>query len=75
MLLVRVAVLPFRIAFRTTGVATKVGYRTGRLVGYRRLVVFGAGVVVGLMIAPMAGAALRAKLRATRGGGAAAVRS
>jgi BON domain len=63
MLLVRVAVLPFRIAFRTTGVATKVGYRTGRLLGYRRLVVFGAGVVVGLMIAPMAGAALRAKLR------------
>jgi hypothetical protein len=63
MLLVRVVFLPFRLAFKTTGVATKVGYRTGRLVGYRRLVLFGAGVVVGLLIAPMAGSVLRDKLR------------
>src|SRR5580765_41049 len=63
MLLVRTVVLPFRIAFKTTGVATKVGYRTGRLVGYRRLTLFFLGVVVGLLIAPMAGSVLRAKLR------------
>jgi len=63
MILVRIVFLPFRLAFKTTGVATKVGYRTGRLVGYRRLAVFGTGVVVGLLIAPMAGSLLRAKLR------------
>ena len=63
MLLARIVFLPIRLAFKTTGVATKVGYRTGRLVGYRRLAVFGTGVVVGLLIAPMAGSVLRAKLR------------
>ncbi len=39
----------------TTKLGVKAGYRTGRLVGYRRLVVFGVGVVVGLLIAPTPG--------------------
>ena len=42
----------------------KLGYKTGRLFGYRRIVVFLLGVAVGLLIAPMTGAALREKLRA-----------
>jgi hypothetical protein len=63
MLLVRVAFLPVRVAFKTTTTATKLGYRTGRLLGYRRLAVFGAGVAVGLMVAPMTGPQLRAKMR------------
>jgi len=63
MLLVRIAFLPVRLAFKTTTTATKVGYRTGRLLGYRRLFVFGVGVGVGLLVAPMTGPQLRAKLR------------
>jgi hypothetical protein len=62
MVLVRIAFLPVRLAFKTTGTATKIGYRTGRLFGYRRVAVFGIGVVVGLLIAPMTGPQLRAKL-------------
>ncbi len=50
--------LPFRL---TTG-AAKAGYRTGRLLGYRRIFVFGTGVVAGLLVAPMPGRALRARL-------------
>ncbi len=68
MLLVRFVFLPFRVGFKTTRVATKVGYRAGRLVGYRRLALFGTGVVVGMLIAPMAGAVLREKLRGLAAG-------
>jgi hypothetical protein len=39
------------------------GYKTGRLVGYRRLTVFLLGVAVGLLVAPVPGAQLRARLR------------
>jgi hypothetical protein len=44
--------------------SAKLGYRTGRLLGYRRIFVFGLGVAVGLLIAPMTGAALRQRLQA-----------
>ena len=44
--------------------SAKLGYKTGRLFGYRRLFVFGLGVAVGLLLAPMTGAALRDKIRA-----------
>lgn len=43
--------------------SAKLGYRTGRLFGYRRIFVFGLGVLVGLLIAPMTGAALRQKIQ------------
>jgi hypothetical protein len=62
--LIRLIFLPARVGLGTTRLGVKAGYRTGRLLGYRRLFVFGAGIVVGLMIAPMAGRELRAKLQA-----------
>jgi hypothetical protein len=58
-LLTRLVVWPFKIG---TGSA-KVGYRTGRMFGYRRILVFGLGVACGLLLAPMTGAAMRAKIR------------
>ena len=44
--------------------SAKLGYKTGRLLGYRRIFVFGLGVAVGLLIAPMTGAALRRRIQA-----------
>ena len=40
----------------------KVGFTTGRVVGYRRIFVFGLGVAVGLLLAPTTGAALRRRI-------------
>jgi hypothetical protein len=59
-LLTRTVVWPFKVG---TGSA-KLGYKTGRLLGYRRVLVFGLGVAVGLLLAPTTGAALRARIRA-----------
>ncbi len=70
--LIRLIVLPVRIALGLTSVTAKTSYRTGRLLGYRRVFVFGAGIAVGLLLAPVPGAQLRAKLQglidARRGG-------
>jgi hypothetical protein len=44
-------------------VGVSAGYKTGRMLGYRRLTVFLLGVFVGLLIAPFPGAELRAMLR------------
>lgn len=58
--------LPFKLlglGFRTGAGSAKLTHRTVRLLGYRRLVVFGAGVGVGLLVAPGPGAELRARLR------------
>ena len=49
----------FRLAF----LPPKLGLRIARLVGVRRLVVFGAGVGVGLLVAPTTGAETRARLQ------------
>ena len=48
---------------KTAAFSASAGYKTGRLVGYRRLTVFGLGVAVGLLVAPMAGRELRAMLK------------
>ena len=58
--------VPFRLVglgFRLGAGSAKVTHRTVRLVGYRRLFVFGLGVGVGLLIAPVPGDKLREKLR------------
>ena len=36
---------------KTAGFSAAAGYKTGRLVGYRRLFVFGLGVVTGVLLA------------------------
>jgi hypothetical protein len=61
--LVRLIFLPAKVGVGTTKLGVKAGYRAGRLVGYRRLFVFGAGVAVGLLVAPMAGRELRARIQ------------
>lgn len=52
------------ILFRLLVLPLRVGHRVGRLVGYRRVVVFAAGVGVGLLVAPTTGAALRSRIGA-----------
>lgn len=62
MFLIRLVLLPFRLLFGTARVSMKGGYRAGRMLGYRRLAVFGTGVAVGLLLAPMTGGELRRKV-------------
>lgn len=61
--LLRLIFLPARVGVGTTKLGVKAGYRAGRLLGYRRIFVFAAGVGVGLLIAPMTGREARAKLQ------------
>jgi osmotically-inducible protein OsmY len=61
--LIRLIFLPARVGVGTTKLGVKTGYRAGRLLGYRRLFVFGAGIGVGLLIAPVTGVEARARLR------------
>jgi len=42
----------------------KLPFRVGGLLGWRRLLVFGLGVAVGLLLAPTTGAAMRERMRA-----------
>lgn len=58
-LLSRLVVWPVKAS---TG-SVKLGYKTGRLFGYRRIFVFGLGVAVGLLLAPVTGAELRDRVR------------
>jgi len=54
---------PARVGVGTTKLGMKAGYRAGRLLGYRRVFVFALGVGVGLLLAPMTGRELRARLQ------------
>lgn len=58
-LLTRPVVWPLK----TAGYGVAAGYKTGRLLGYRRLTVFLLGVGVGLLLAPVPGRELRLKLQ------------
>ncbi len=61
--LLRLIFLPAKVGVGSTKLGVKAGYRAGRLLGYRRLVVFGAGVAVGLLVAPTTGPELRARIQ------------
>ena len=69
-LLTRLFVWPVKLAAgttkataRTTAGGFKAGYKVGRVVGYRRLTVLAIGVGIGLLVAPVPGRELRARLR------------
>ncbi|MDQ3385129.1 MAG: hypothetical protein M3503_03805 [Actinomycetota bacterium] len=64
-LVTRFVVVPVKAALG----GVKLGYWTGRLVGYRRLAVLGTGVAIGLLVAPGPGAQLRERLRSKLEGG------
>jgi hypothetical protein len=61
--LIRLLFLPAKVGVGTTKLGVKAGYRTGRMLGYRRLFVLGAGVGIGLLIAPMTGRELRTRIQ------------
>ena len=61
--LLRLIFLPAKVGVGTTKLGVKAGYRTGRMLGYRRLLGFGLGVGVGLLIAPMTGQELRTRIQ------------
>jgi hypothetical protein len=52
-----------KTAAKTTAGSAKLGYRAGRLVGYRRVVMVLVGVGIGLLVAPMPGRQLRGRIR------------
>jgi hypothetical protein len=52
-----------KAAAKTAGGSFKAGYRTGRLLGYRRMVVLGAGVGIGMLLAPRTGRETRELVR------------
>ncbi len=61
--LIRLLFLPAKVGIGSTRLGIKAGYRTGRLLGYRRLLLIGIGVGVGLLVAPMTGRELRVRLQ------------
>jgi hypothetical protein len=64
MLVVRLVFFPVKVGAKASKVAAKTSYRTGRLLGYRRLFVLGVGIAIGLLIAPGPGRELREKIKA-----------
>jgi hypothetical protein len=58
--------LPFRFAwlgFKVGAGTAKLSHRTVRFMGYRRLLLLGIGVGIGMLLAPVPGEQMREKLR------------
>jgi hypothetical protein len=71
---IRTLLLPVRVVVGASKLSAKTGFRTGRLsarstfmvgrlLGFRRMLVLGTGVGIGLLVAPTSGQELRDKLR------------
>lgn len=58
----RVGLLPVRLLGATATASYRAGVAAGRAVGYRRLLLVLTGVVIGLLVAPVPGRELRARL-------------
>jgi hypothetical protein len=63
MIIIWLLLLPFRIVLGVVGTLTGAGYKTVRRIGIRRMITFGAGVGVGLLVAPGPGTEMRQKLK------------
>jgi hypothetical protein len=59
----RLLVAAFRLGWWSARVPVRVTARTTRVLGFKALVFFGAGLVIGVLFAPYKGAALREQLR------------
>ena len=81
MFLVRLFLLPFRLALAAVGTTFRLGLRIGsiparaggramRIVGFRGWLFLLVGIVAGLLLAPTTGRELRRKLQALATGGA-----
>lgn len=57
------AALGTKATAKTAAGSAKLGYRTGRLFGYRNLTLLALGVGIGLAVAPTPGRELRVKVR------------
>jgi hypothetical protein len=68
MVVVRLVFFPVKVGAKATKAAAKTGYRTGRLLGYRRVFVFAVGVAVGVLFAPGPGRELREKIKSLLAG-------
>jgi|GEM_PF-1182259 len=79
-LLWRLLTLPLRLAAALLGITFRTGYKVGRApvrvsakgmsrLGFKAVVLFFAGLAIGLLFAPASGAKLRAKLAALVSGG------
>jgi hypothetical protein len=55
--------LSARTGFTAGRLTARTGYRAGRRVGFTRVLAFGVGAALGLLLAPTSGAELREKLR------------
>jgi hypothetical protein len=55
--------LSAKTGYRTGKLSARSTYRVGRLIGLRRVLVLGAGVGIGMLVAPTSGQELRDKLR------------
>jgi hypothetical protein len=60
---VGVGKLSAKTGYRAGRLSARSTYRIGRWLGVRRVLVLGAGVTIGLLLAPMSGRELRDKLR------------
>lgn len=77
-LVVRLVVLPVKLALAALGLTARTGFRVGRLpvratrrsvrlVGFKGIVFLAAGLAIGLLLAPESGKAMRARLAALLG--------